>query len=38
MATKYDVLVTPSAADEAPVGLGDMGDAQFNFVWTVSGV
>jgi Asp-tRNA(Asn)/Glu-tRNA(Gln) amidotransferase A subunit family amidase len=35
MATKYDVLVTPSAADEAPVGLGDMGDAQFNFVWTV---
>jgi Asp-tRNA(Asn)/Glu-tRNA(Gln) amidotransferase A subunit family amidase len=38
MAAKYDALVTPSAADEAPVGLGDMGDAQFNFVWTVSGV
>jgi Asp-tRNA(Asn)/Glu-tRNA(Gln) amidotransferase A subunit family amidase len=35
MAAKYDVLVTPSAADEAPVGLGDMDDAQFNFVWTV---
>ncbi|KAF2234183.1 amidase signature enzyme [Viridothelium virens] len=34
IAAKYSVLITPSAADEAPLGLGDMGDADFNFVWT----
>jgi len=35
IAAKYSALVTPSAADEAPLGIDDMGDAIFNFVWTV---
>lgn len=35
MATKYSVLLTPSAVDEAPLGLGDMGSPVFNSVWTV---
>ncbi|CAN9180157.1 unnamed protein product [Alternaria alternata] len=34
MASKYSALVTPSAPDEAPLGIGDMGSATFNSVWT----
>jgi len=30
----FDVLLTPSAAGEAPVGLAWTGDAGFNFIWT----
>ncbi len=29
-----DILLTPSAAGEAPVGLAWTGDAGFNFIWT----
>lgn len=36
IAGKYSALITPSATDEAPVGLGDMGSPVFNSVWTVS--
>lgn len=36
MASRYSALVTPSAPDEAPLGIGDMGSATFNSVWTVS--
>ncbi|KAK1525991.1 amidase [Colletotrichum costaricense] len=32
----YTVILAPSAEDEAPVGLGDMGRATFNTMWTVS--
>jgi amidase len=31
-----DVLLTPSAADEAPEGLGSTGDPRFNSIWTLS--
>lgn len=34
IATKYSALITPSATNEAPLGLGDMGDPVFNSVWT----
>ncbi|KAL3473889.1 amidase signature domain-containing protein [Aspergillus californicus] len=34
MAKKYSVILTPSAMDEAPVGLGDMGSATPNTPWT----
>jgi Asp-tRNA(Asn)/Glu-tRNA(Gln) amidotransferase A subunit family amidase len=30
----FDILVTPSAPGEAPVGLAWTGDATFNFIWT----
>jgi len=30
----FDVLVTPSAPGEAPLGLGWTGDPAFNFIWT----
>ena len=30
----YDVLLTPSAAGEAPVGLASTGDASFCLIWT----
>ncbi|KAK1505577.1 amidase [Colletotrichum abscissum] len=30
----YTVILAPSAEDEAPVGLGDMGRATFNTMWT----
>ncbi|KAF9767486.1 hypothetical protein IL306_015340 [Fusarium sp. DS 682] len=30
----YTVVLTPSAVDEAPIGLGDMGRATFNTLWT----
>ncbi|UQC84340.1 amidase [Colletotrichum lupini] len=36
LARGYTVILTPSAEDEAPVGLGDMGRATFNTIWTVS--
>ena len=35
LAAKYSSLITPSATDEAPLGLSDMGNPVFNFVWTV---
>jgi Asp-tRNA(Asn)/Glu-tRNA(Gln) amidotransferase A subunit family amidase len=37
LAAKYDAIVTPSAVDEAPLGLGDMGSPVFNTLWTVGG-
>jgi len=36
IAAKYSVIIAPSAVDEAPVGLGDMGSPVFNSMWTVS--
>jgi Asp-tRNA(Asn)/Glu-tRNA(Gln) amidotransferase A subunit family amidase len=36
IAKQYSVIITPSAIDEAPLGLGDMGSATFNTLWTVS--
>ncbi|PQE10763.1 amidase protein [Rutstroemia sp. NJR-2017a BBW] len=35
IAAKYSSLIAPSATDEAPLGLGDMGSPVFNYVWTV---
>lgn len=32
----YSLIITPSAVDEAPLGLGNMGSATFNTMWTVS--
>ena len=37
-ADDYSAIITPSATDVAPLGLEDMGDAAFNFLWTVSTV
>lgn len=34
----FDVLMTPSAPDEAPVGYGSTGTAIFNRAWTLLGV
>ncbi|QUC19801.1 uncharacterized protein UV8b_04042 [Ustilaginoidea virens] len=34
-ATKYDIIITPSAIDEAPEGLGDTGTAAFCAMWTI---
>ncbi|KAJ8123921.1 hypothetical protein ONZ43_g238 [Nemania bipapillata] len=34
LADKYSVILTPSAIDEAPLGLGNMGSATFNTLWT----
>ena len=36
LATMYSVIITPSAVDEAPLGLKDMGSAAFNTLWMVS--
>lgn len=36
LADNYSVILTPSAADEAPLGLSDMGRAHFNTMWTAS--
>jgi Asp-tRNA(Asn)/Glu-tRNA(Gln) amidotransferase A subunit family amidase len=36
IAANYTAIITPSAPDEAPLGLGDMGSAAFNYIWTVS--
>jgi Asp-tRNA(Asn)/Glu-tRNA(Gln) amidotransferase A subunit family amidase len=35
---QFDVLMTPSAPDEAPAGYGSTGAAIFNRVWTLLGV
>ncbi|KAI4635464.1 uncharacterized protein J4E87_000416 [Alternaria ethzedia] len=35
IATKYSVIIAPSAVNEAPVGLGDMGSPVFNTMWTI---
>lgn len=37
MFAAYSVVITPSAVDEAPLGLDDMGSPVFNTIWTVSG-
>ncbi|KAI4863347.1 amidase signature enzyme [Hypoxylon rubiginosum] len=34
LAENYSVILTPSAVDEAPLGLDDMGSAVFNTLWT----
>ncbi|CAH0043789.1 unnamed protein product [Clonostachys solani] len=34
LAENYSVILTPSAVDEAPLGLDDMGAATFNTLWT----
>ncbi|PVH70770.1 amidase signature enzyme [Cadophora sp. DSE1049] len=36
IAIQYSALITPSATDEAPLGLGDMGSPVFNSVWTAA--
>lgn len=36
MAKDYTAILTPSAVDEAPIGLDDMGRATFNTMWTAS--
>lgn len=36
IAAKYTAILTPSAVDEAPLGLDDMGSPIFNTLWTVS--
>jgi Asp-tRNA(Asn)/Glu-tRNA(Gln) amidotransferase A subunit family amidase len=33
---EVDVLLTPSAAGEAPLGLGSTGDPSFNSIWTLA--
>ncbi|KAH3960898.1 hypothetical protein HBI56_213520 [Parastagonospora nodorum] len=38
LAKKYSVILAPSAVDEAPLGLGDMGSPVFNTLWTGSHV
>jgi Asp-tRNA(Asn)/Glu-tRNA(Gln) amidotransferase A subunit family amidase len=34
LAAKYSAIITPSAVDEAPLGLEDMGSPVFNTLWT----
>lgn len=36
LAANYSAILTPSAIDEAPLGLDSMGSATFNTMWTVS--
>lgn len=36
LAANYSAILTPSVVDEAPLGLGDMGSAVFNTLWTAS--
>ncbi|KAM5349181.1 hypothetical protein ACJ41O_009004 [Fusarium nematophilum] len=36
LAKNYTAILTPSAVDEAPLGLDDMGSAVFNTMWTAS--
>jgi Asp-tRNA(Asn)/Glu-tRNA(Gln) amidotransferase A subunit family amidase len=33
---EYSAIITPSAVDEAPIGLDDMGSPVFNTFWTVN--
>ncbi|KIW01554.1 uncharacterized protein PV09_07031 [Verruconis gallopava] len=35
IASKYDVVITPSVVDEAPVGIERTGSAVFNGMWTI---
>ncbi|KAF4628812.1 hypothetical protein G7Y89_g9335 [Cudoniella acicularis] len=35
IAGKYDAVFTPSVVDEAPVGIGNTGDASFCSMWTI---
>ncbi|MEX2643242.1 MAG: amidase family protein, partial [Acetobacterales bacterium] len=35
---RYDLLLTPSAPGEAPIGLSNTGSARFNCIWTACGV
>lgn len=35
---RYDAIITPAAAGEAPAGLGSTGSAAFNVLWTLTGV
>ena len=35
IAANYSAIITPSAVDEAPLGLSYMGSAAFNWFWTV---
>ncbi|TKA83651.1 hypothetical protein B0A55_00446 [Friedmanniomyces simplex] len=35
LAKKYDVVLTPSVLDEAPLGLGDTGDMSMCSMWTI---
>lgn len=35
LAGGYSAILTPSAIDEAPLGLEDMGTSAFNTLWTV---
>ncbi|KAM7188618.1 amidase signature domain containing protein, partial [Naviculisporaceae sp. PSN 640] len=34
LAARYSVILAPSAIDEAPLGLEDMGSPAFNIIWT----
>lgn len=34
---RYDAIITPAAAGEAPAGLGATGNAAFNVLWTLVG-
>jgi hypothetical protein len=36
LASNYSAILTPSAMDEAPLGLDDMGSPVFNTLWTAS--
>jgi len=36
LAAKFSAILTPSVIDEAPLGLGGIGSAAFNTLWTVS--
>ncbi|KAJ6186973.1 Amidase [Penicillium mononematosum] len=36
LAEDYSVILAPSAVDEAPLGLGDVGTATFNTLWAAS--
>ncbi|KAI4103933.1 MAG: hypothetical protein LQ339_004050 [Xanthoria mediterranea] len=36
IAANYSAIITPSAVDEATLGLEDMGSSAFNWFWTVS--
>lgn len=38
IAANYSAIITPSAVDEATLGLQNMGSAAFTWFWTVSGL
>ncbi|KAH8812613.1 amidase [Xylogone sp. PMI_703] len=35
IASQYDAVIVPSVVDEAPVGIGNTGDASFCSIWTI---